>query len=127
MNKITKRIFRVIFAFILIVFLLPPNVFIIKAATNATVYEYSPMLEDGGNIYYILRVEGDTYSYDIYKLEIATGNKTRLLSSKNDILSMMLHKDTLYYNCFDGEKDVYQTYSVSIDAKEKRLFVTATS
>jgi len=53
-------------------------------------------------------------------LEVATGNKTKLLSTKNDIVSMMLHNDALYYTSYDGEKDIYQTYSVSIDAKDKK-------
>jgi hypothetical protein len=120
MNTVTKRILSVILGFFIIVFLLPQNVPIISAATNATVYEYSPMLEDSGNIYYIQRVEGTEYSYDIYRLEIATGNKTRLLSSKYDISGMMLHNDTLYYTSYDGEKDVDRTYSVSIDGKDKK-------
>ncbi|ROR23622.1 uncharacterized protein DUF5050 [Mobilisporobacter senegalensis] len=120
MNTITKRILSFILVFSIIVFLLPQNVLITSAAANATVYEYSPMVEDRGNIYYIQRVEGDEYSYDIYRFEVATGNKTRLLSSKNDILGMMLHNDTLYYTSYEGEKDVYQTYSVSIDAKEQK-------
>lgn len=119
MNTITKRILSFILIFSIIVFLPPQNVLVTSAATNAMVYEYSPMLEDGGSIYYVQRVEGDEYSYDLYRLEVTTGNKTRLLSSKNDILRMMLHNDTLYYTSYVGEEDVYQTYSVSIDAKEK--------
>lgn len=121
MNTITKRIVNFSLVFFTIIILLPQNVLITSAATNAAVYEYSPMLEDRGNIYYIQRVEGDGYSYDIYRLEVATGNKTRLLSSKNDILNMMLHNDTLYYTSYEGEKDVYQTYSVSIDTKDKKF------
>ena len=120
MNTIEKRILGFILVFFISISLLPQNILITSAATNATVYEYSPMLEDGGSIYYIQRVEGNEYSYDIYRLEVATGNKTRLLSSKNDILGMGLHNNILYYTSYDGEKDVYQTYSVSIDAKEKR-------
>jgi hypothetical protein len=120
MNTLPKRILRFILVFFTIAFLLPQNIPITSAATNKAVYEYSPMLEDRGNIYYIQRVEGDEYSYDIYRLEVATGKKTRLLSSKNDILDMMIHKDTLYYTSYEGEKDVYQTYSVSIDGKDKK-------
>ncbi len=120
MNTITKRILSFILVFFIITFPLPQNVITTSAAANATVYEYSPMLEDRGNIYYIQRVENDGYSYDIYRLEVATGNKTRLLSSKNDILAMILHNDTLYYTSYEGEKGVYQTYSVSIDAKDKK-------
>ena len=33
------------------------------------------MLEDGGDIYYIQTTEGDEYLYDIYRLEVAAGNK----------------------------------------------------
>jgi uncharacterized membrane protein len=122
MNTIAKRIRRFILVFFIIVFLLPQNISITSAATNKAVYEYSPMLEDKGNIYYIQRVEGDEYSYDIYRLEVATGKKTRLLSSENDILDMMIHNDTLYYTSYAWEKDVYQnkTYSVSIDGKDKK-------
>lgn len=119
MNTITKRIFNLFLAIFIMVNLLPQNVLIANAATNAMVYEDSPMLEDGGNIYYIQTVQGDKNSYNnIYRLEVATGNKTRLLSSKYRILGMMLHKDTLYYTSYDGEKD--HTYSVSIDAKNKK-------
>lgn len=120
MNTITKRTLSYILVFFMFVFSLPQNVFITSAATNAVVYEYSPMLEDRGNIYYIQRVGSGEYSYDIYRLEVATGNKTRLLSSKNDILSMMLHNDKLYYTSYNGKKDTYQTYSVSIDTKDKK-------
>jgi hypothetical protein len=120
MNTITKRILSFISVFFIVILLVPQNDLITSAATNATVYEYSPMLEDRGNIYYIQRVEGDDYSYDIYRLEVATGTKTRLLSSKNDILGMMLHNDTLYYTSYEREKEVDQIYSVSIDAKENK-------
>ena len=120
MNTIIKRVFNFILVLFIIISPLPQNVLITSAATNVMVYEYSPMLEDRGNIYYIQRVESDEYSYDIYRLEVATGKKTRLISSKDDILGMMLHNDTLYYTSYEGEKDVYQTYSVSIDAKDKK-------
>ncbi len=120
MKTITKRIFKLILVFFIIVNLLPQNVLITRAATNAMVDEYSPMLEDGGNIYYIQQIEGDEYSNDIYRLEVATGNKTRLLSSKNVIVGMMLHSNTLYYTSYDGEKDANQIYSISIDAKETK-------
>lgn len=120
MNKATKRILHFTLAFFMIAFLLPQNILTANAATNATVYEYAPMLEDGGNIYYVQRVEKKENLYVIYRLEIATGNKTKLLSSKKDILGMMLHNDTLYYTSYEGEKDIYKTYSVSIDAKEKK-------
>lgn len=120
MNTIAKRILSIISVFLIIIFLLPQNILTAGAASNAAVYEDSPMLEDKGNIYYIQRVEGNEYSYDIYRLEVATGNKTRLISSKYDIPGMMLHNDTLYYTSYEGEKDVYQTYSVSIDAKDKK-------
>ncbi len=120
MSAIAKRILNFTLIFFIIIILLPQNVMITNAATKATVYEYSPMLADNENIYYIKIVEGDEYSYDIYRLKVATGNKTRLLSSRNDILNMMLHKNTLYYTCYDGEKDVYQIHSVSTDAKEKK-------
>lgn len=120
MNTITKRIRNFLLIILITVFFLPNNAMITSAATNKTVYEYSPMLEDRGNIYYIQRVEGEVYSYDIYQLEVATGNKTRLLTSKNDILGMMIHNDALYYTCYDGEKDTYQTSTVSIDTKEQK-------
>ncbi len=54
MNTIAKRIRRFTLVFFIIIFLLPQNTPIISAATNKAVYEYSPMLEDRGNIYYIL-------------------------------------------------------------------------
>ncbi|MDF2513773.1 MAG: hypothetical protein K0S04_3639 [Herbinix sp.] len=119
MDTLTKRILSFSIVFI-ILFLSPQNLLISSAAANATVYEYSPMLEDRGYIYYVQRVESDEYAYDIYRLEVATGNKTRLLSSKNDILDMILHNDTLYYTSYVGEKSVYQTYSLSIDTKENK-------
>lgn len=86
------------------------------------VYEDSPMLEDRGDIYYIQTVDGDKNTFDIYRLEVATGNKTRLLSSKNDIVGMMIHNDTLYYNSHEDGKNIYQTQisSVSIDGKDKK-------
>jgi hypothetical protein len=121
MSAITKRILNFILIFFLLIILLPQNVMITNAATKATVYEYTPMLADNENIYYIQIVEGDEYSYDIYRLEVATGNKTRLLSSMNDILSMMLHRNILYYTCYDQEKEVYQIHSVSTDAKDNKI------
>lgn len=120
MNTKTKRILSFILVFFIIIFLVPQNTLITSAAANAAVYEYSPMLEDRGSIYYVQRVEGNESSYDIYRLEVATGNKTKLVSSKKDILGMMLHNDTLYYTSYTGENDVYKTYSVSIDAKDKK-------
>jgi|GEM_PF-1613152 hypothetical protein len=124
MNTITKRILNVILVFLTIIFLAPQNVYIASAATNAAVYEYSPILEDGGSIYYIQTVEGDdyTYEYDIYRLEVATSRKTKLISSENGISGMLLHNDTLYYACDESGEDIYQThtYSVSIDGKDKK-------
>ncbi len=125
MNTITKRMINGMLACFMIISLLSRNMVFASAATdaakttgtNAAVYEYSPMLEKGGNIYYIQRVEGREYSYDIYRLEVDTGNITRLISSKSDILGMMFHKDTLYYTYYD-ENDVYRTKSYSINTKE---------
>lgn len=119
MKTITKRILSIMLTTLIIALLLPQNVSIANAASSTAVYEYLPMLEDRGSIYYIQRIDDTEYSNDIYRLEIATGNKTRLLSSKNDILDMMIHNDTLCYTCYTGG-DVYKTYSVSIDAKDKK-------
>jgi hypothetical protein len=96
------------------------NVSIASAATNAIVYEYSSMLEDKGNIYYIQTIEGNENANVIYRLEIATSRKTKLLSSKNDILNMMIHNGTLYYTSYERENDSYQIYSVSVDAKDRK-------
>ncbi|BCJ96832.1 hypothetical protein acsn021_44010 [Anaerocolumna cellulosilytica] len=120
MKTITKQILSFILVFLVISFLLPQNIPASSAATTAMVYEYAPMLEHEGNIYYIQRVDGEECTYDIYRFQVATGNKTRLISSKKDILDMMLHNNTLYYTSYIGEKDIYQTYSVSIDAKDKK-------
>lgn len=120
MNNISKQILNLFAACLLIAVLLPQNALITSAATNAMVYEYSPMLEDNGNIFYIQRVEGKVNTYNIYRLEVSTGKKTKLLSSENDILDMMIHNDTLYYISYVSDKDIYQTYSVSIDAKDKK-------
>lgn len=120
MNIMTKRKLNFFTACFIIFILLPQNVSIASAATNAIVYEYSSMLEDKGNIYYIQTIEGNENANVIYRLEIATGRKTKLLSSKNDILNMMLHNDTLYYTSYESGKDSYQIYSVSVDAKDKK-------
>lgn len=122
MNTITNRIFKFIFVFFITVNLLPQDVFITSAATNATVYEDSPMLEYRGYIYYIQTVNGVKNTFNIYRLEVATGNKTKLISSKKDIVGMMIHNDTLYYNSHEDGKNIYQTQisSVSIDGKEKK-------
>jgi hypothetical protein len=120
MNNISKQILNLFAACLLIAVLLPQNALITSAATNAMVYEYSPMLEDNGNIFYIQRVEGKVNTYNIYRLEVSTGKKTKLISSENDILDMMIHNDTLYYISYVSDKDIYQTYSVSIDAKDKK-------
>jgi len=120
MKIITKRILSFILVFSIIAILLPQNALITSAATNATVFEYTSMLEDSGNIYYIQTIEGDEYTYDIYRLEVATGNKTKILTSKSDILGMMIHNGTLYYTSSEVGKDVYQIYSVSIDGKDKK-------
>lgn len=118
MNSKTERIIKGISILIILMLLVPQNLINAEAATHAAVYKFSPMLEDAGNIYYVQRVEGDEYSYDIYRLEIATGNKTKLVTSQNDILTMLIEGETLYYTCYEGEKDIYQTYSASIDGKE---------
>ena len=122
MNTITKRMLKFILVFFIIVILLPQNVSMTSAATNATVYEDSPMLENKGNIYYVQTVDGEKNTFDIYRLEVATGNKTRLLSSKNDIVGMMFHNDTLYYSSHEDGKNIDQTQisSVSIDGKDKK-------
>lgn len=115
-----KQIAGFILVSFILAFLTPQNVPITSAAANATVYEYSPIVEDKGNIYYVQTLEGDKYSYDIYQMEISTGNKTRLISSKYDILNMMVHDNTLYYTCYEREKEVDQTYSVSIEGNDKK-------
>lgn len=120
MNTLSKRIISFILVFFIIIFLLPQKLTAVAATSNAAVYEYSPMLEDGGNIYYIQTLAGKEYTYDLYRLEVTTGTKTRLLSSKTDILGMMLHDDTLYYTSYEEGKDVYQVYAISIDTKEIR-------
>ncbi len=120
MNKISIKILNIFVACLLITVLLPQNALVTSAATNAMVYEYSPMLEDNGNIFYIQRVEDKVTTYNIYRLEVSTGNKTKLISSENDILDMMIHNDTLYYISYVSDKDIYQTYSVSNDGKDKK-------
>lgn len=120
MNKISKQIFNIFTACLLIAVLLPQNALVTSAATNAMVYEYSPMLEDNGNIFYVQRVDGKVNTYNIYRLEVSTGNITKLISSENDILDMMIHNDTLYYISYVSDKDIHQTYSVSIDGKDKK-------
>ncbi len=120
MNKISKQILKIIATCLLITVLSPQNALVTSAATNAMVYEYSPMLEDNGNIFYVQRVEGKVNTYNIYRLEVSTGNKTKLISSENDILDMMIHNDTLYYISYVSDKDIHQTYSVSIDGKDKK-------
>ncbi|MFT4146188.1 MAG: DUF5050 domain-containing protein [Mobilitalea sp.] len=120
MKTIMRRILSFTLTLLISILILPQNADIANAASSTAVYEYSPMLEDRGNIYYIQRKDNKEYSYDIYRLEIATGNKTRLLSSKNDILAMMIHNNILYYTCYVGEEDVYKIYSVSINAKDKK-------
>ncbi len=120
MNKISKQILKIIAACLLITVLSPQKALITNAATNAMVYEYSPILEDNGNIFYVQRVEGKVNTYNIYRLEVSTGNITKLISSENDILDMMIHNDTLYYISYVSDKDIHQTYSVSIDGKDKK-------
>ncbi len=122
MNTSIKRLLNLTLIFVIIVNLLPQNTLIISAATtHAAVYEYLPMIEEKGSIYYIQRVDGNEYSNDIYRLEVATGNKTKLVSSKYDILNMILHNGILYYTIRNGEKDIDQTYSVSIDAEDNHI------
>ncbi len=120
MKTIVKRILSFMLIFLIILLLLPQNVNIANAASSTAVYEYLPMLEDRGNIYYIQNIDDKEYSFDLYRLEIATGNKTKLLSSNNEILSMMIHNNNLYYTCYVSEEDVNRIYSVSINGKDKK-------
>lgn len=115
----TKRILAITLVFFMLLMLPSQNTISASAATNRIVYEYSTMLVEKGYIYYIQRINGDQYTYKLYQLDIATGKKTILLSSSEDILDMVLHNDTLYYTSYVGEKDIYQTYSVSVTSKEK--------
>ncbi len=116
----TKRILSMILVLSMLLILPSQNTLSASAATTKIVYQYAPMLVENGYIYYIQRIDGDQHTYQLYRIEIATGNKTSLLSSKEDILDMMLHNDTLYYTSYIGEKDIYQTFSISVDTKEKK-------
>ena len=117
MNK--KRILSMVLILSMLLILPSQNTLSANAATTKIVYSYTPMLVENGNIYYIQRIEGDQYTDQLYRLEIATGKKTSLLTSSEDILGMMLHNDTLYYTSYVGKKNIYQTYSVSLVTKEK--------
>lgn len=90
MNTKIKRLLNIIMVFFLVVTQLPQNVLISSAATNAKVYEYSVMLEDRGSIYYIQTVEGDKNIDNIYRIEITSGNKTKLISSKNGVAGVLV-------------------------------------
>lgn len=80
----------------MIVLLLPQNTLIANAANNATVYEYSSMLDDRGNLYYIQMVEGDENSYNIYRLEVATGKQVAdLQSPPNTTVGNVIKKNDL--------------------------------
>ncbi len=118
MNK--KRILSIILIFSMLLMLTPQNVRSVNAATTQIVYDYSPMLVEDGYVYYVQRIEGDQDTYKLFRLEIATGNKTNLLSSGEDIVAMMLHNNTIYYSSYVSEKSTYQTFSVSVDTKEKK-------
>lgn len=120
MKTIIKRILSITLSTLIIGLLLPQNVNTASAASNAVVYEYLPMIEDRGNIYYIQRIDDKECSFNLYRLEIATGNKTKLLSSNNEILAMMIHNNNLYYTCYVWEEDAYKLYSVSINGKDKK-------
>lgn len=122
MNVKLKRLIKLFAASFLIIILLLSSTLITSAASDAKVYGYSPMLEDKGNIYYIQTVKGDDNTYNIVRLEIATGNKTKLMSTKNDILNMMIHNKTLYYTSYDYDQNVgiNRIYSLSLDSKDKK-------
>jgi hypothetical protein len=121
MNIKYKRLFNFFTACLLIILLLPQNTLVTNAASNAKVYGYSPMLEDSGNIYYIETVEGSEKIYNIYRLEVSTGNKTKLLSSKNDISNMIIHNEALYYTSYDQGIGVNRIYSLSLDTKDNKV------
>lgn len=124
MNTLTKRTLSFILVFFTALTLLPQQVPAARADTAATVFEYTSMLEDNGSIYYIASAQGTKESYDIYRLEIANGNKTKLLTSDNYISNLLLHKDTLYYTSDAMSKEGYQTYSVTIATQEKKTVCT---
>ncbi len=118
MNK--KRILSIIFIFSMLFMLMPQNVRIANAVTTQMVYDYSPVLVENGSVYYVQCIKGDQDIYKLFQLEIATGNKTNLLSSDEEIVNMMVHNNILYYSSYVIEKSAYQTFSVSVDTKEKK-------
>lgn len=119
MKLTIKRISRILLSILLLITLVFQNTHVVNAANSAIVYEYSTMLVDKGNIYYIQTVEGDNTNYNIFRLEISSGKKTKLISTNSYILNMVIHKSTLYYTCYNSEKEAYYIYSVSINGKSK--------
>lgn len=110
-----KRIISILIVICVIISIIPQKT--VSAAAKDIIYKYSTMLEDQGNIYYIQTSESDNsdaLSYSIYRLEVSTGTKTKLISTDNYIISMAIHYGTLYYTSYESENPEYTVYSIAV-------------
>lgn len=102
-------------ALVLLLLVTMQNPITAHGAANGIVYEYSKMIENNGNIYYIQSIEGTKDTYTIYWLNPADGNSKKIAASTSYITALVVYNKILYYTSYTPGGTDYTTYSVSID------------
>ncbi len=120
MKKIRKQMVCILVVLCMVLTMMPVNMVKAEAVTAGIVFEYSPMIEENGSIYYIKSLGVDVATCYIYRMDVSTGTKTKLVSSEYYILSMVIHNGMLYYTSYENDDDQYHTYSVSIKGGDKK-------
>ncbi len=124
MKKIRKQIVCALLVLCMAFIMMPMNMVEAKEKTTGTVFEYSPMVEEDGSIYYIKSVGETVATCYIYRMDVATGTKTKLVTSDYYILSMVIYDDKLYYTSYESKDDQYHTYSISVNGGDKKQILT---
>lgn len=98
---------------------------IAAAAATSTrttfVREDSPMLGQGGYIYYISTNDDNALS-EIYRKNVSTGKSSLVVSSDNAISRMQISGEKLYYSCADEETEFgFDTYSCDLNGANEEL------
>lgn len=93
----------------------------VKAAASAMVYSYSDKVAQNGYLYYI-RSNVSTDGSAIYRMKVATGAKSKLLTTDQAITNMLISGETIYYTTYDSSYKSAVTYTADITGSDAKKY-----
>lgn len=113
MKTVIKRMAAI--AVVCAIVIVTPVVAMAETSTQTTfVRQDSPMLGQGGYIYYI-RTNDENAMSEIYRKNVSTGKESLVVSCDNVINKMQISGQKLYYSCADETEFGFDTYCCDLN------------